>query len=131
MVYKRGAVISKRPVDSNSRYLGSINVDCIPPPHTAKSITRCISKIEKVDKFGIPQLFTSMSDESPIGDGHVSILTSNRPGPTPEEPMAFVVRTKQVRVDIRSGQLKFKSRRRYYAHLFARLRLPKSWLVNN
>jgi hypothetical protein len=117
MVYKRGAVISKRPVDSNSRYLGSINVDHIPPPHTAKSITRYISKIEKVEKFGIPQLFTSMSDESPIGDGHVSILTSNRPGPTPEEPMAFVIRTKRIRVTTSQCQLKFKSRRRYYAHL--------------
>ena len=128
MVYKRGAVISKKPVDSNSRYLGRIDVGCIPPPHTAKSIMPCISKIEKVEKFGTLKLFTSISDESPIGDGHVSILTGDRPGSAPGEPMAFVVllRTKQLRVTTPWGQLKFKSQRRCYAHLFARLRPPKS-----
>jgi hypothetical protein len=122
------AVPSKHPVDSNEPSVGRINVNCIPPPHTAKSIIRCISKIEKVEKFGILRLFTSISDESPIGDGHVSILTSNRPGPTPEEPMAFVVRIKRMRVLSQWSQLKFKSRRRYYAHLFAR---PRLWLVNS
>jgi hypothetical protein len=36
------------------------------------------------------QLWNSSSSESPIGNGHVSILASHRPGSNPEDPMAFV-----------------------------------------
>jgi hypothetical protein len=52
---------------------------------------RCISKTENVQKPMISQLFSSISCESPIGGGHVSILTSDYPGSTPENPMAFVI----------------------------------------
>ena len=147
-VYKRnGAILSKQPVNSDDPSVGRINVDYIPPPHTAKSIMRCISKIEEVGDFGISQLFTSISVESPVGDGHVSILTDDRPGSTPEKPMAIVIlpglvprteqprteqpcteqpRTKGLRVTTARSQSKFKSRRRYHAHLFARNHKPKS-----
>ena len=37
------------------------------------------------------QLFTSVSSELPMGQEHISILTSSRPGYTPEDPMAFIV----------------------------------------
>lgn len=37
------------------------------------------------------QLFTSISSELPFGKEHVSLLTSNRPGSIPEDPIAFVV----------------------------------------
>jgi hypothetical protein len=51
---------------------------------------RCISKIEKLNNNLQSQLFTSISSESPMSEGHVSILTSDRPGFTLEDPMAFV-----------------------------------------
>jgi len=86
---KRGAVLSKRPADSNDSYVGRISVDFIPPPHTAASIMRYISNIEELDGTRESQLFTSISGKSPI-EGHVSILTIDRPGSTPEDPMAFV-----------------------------------------
>jgi hypothetical protein len=117
-------VKSKQPADSNDPYVGCINVDSIPPPHAAASIMRCISKIEELDNTWQSQLFTNISSESPISEGHVSILTSDRPGSTPEDPMAFVELpspAKQLRVIRDSGQLEYKSRRNYYAHLLSRL----------
>ncbi|KIM71222.1 hypothetical protein PILCRDRAFT_830490 [Piloderma croceum F 1598] len=90
-VYKNSiAVKSKQPAHPDDSYVGRISVDFVSPPHTAKSIIRCISKIEELCLSTESQLFTNISSESPIGEGHVSILTSDRPGFTPEDPMAFV-----------------------------------------
>jgi hypothetical protein len=90
-VYKiRGAIKSRRPVDSSQPWVGHISVDSIPPPHTAASIMRCISKAEEIDMSEDSQLWNSPSSDSPMGDGHVSILASRRPGATPEDPIAFV-----------------------------------------
>jgi hypothetical protein len=78
------------------------------------------------------QLFTSISSESPIGEGHVSLLTSDHPGSAPEDPMAFVelpaqvalpIFTKQMQViSIGHSQLKLKSLINYYAYLFSSIR---------
>jgi hypothetical protein len=91
-VYKQhGAVLSKQPADPNKPSVGRISVDSVPPPHTAESIMRCISKMEGLDNSKTSQLFIDISSESPIGDGLVSILSSDRPGFMPENPMAFVI----------------------------------------
>lgn len=91
-IYKQqGAVLSKQPADPNRPSVGRINVDSIPPPHTAESMMRCISKIEELDNSKQSQLFIDISSEFPIGDRHVSILSSDRPGSSPDNPMAFVV----------------------------------------
>jgi hypothetical protein len=88
-VYKNNtAVKSKQPAHLDP-YVGRINIDLVSPPHTAKSIVRCISRNEELDNME-SRLFTNISSESPIGEGHVSILTGDRPGSTPEDPMAFV-----------------------------------------
>jgi len=100
-VYKpRGAVRSKRPAGSNNPFVGRISVDSFTPPHTATSIMRCISKAEELDNSKQSQLFTSISSKSPIGDGQVSILTSDRPGSTSDDPMAFVELPTPVAVPI-------------------------------
>jgi len=91
-VYKQhAAVLSKKPADPNNPTIGRISVDSVPPPHTASSMIRCISKIEEFDNTKNSQLFMSISSEFALGDQHVSILSSDRPGSTPETPMAFVV----------------------------------------
>jgi hypothetical protein len=87
---KRGAVPSKQPADPNDAYVGRISVDSVPPPHTAKSIIRCISKVEHIENSMQSQLYVNISSESPIEEGYISILTSDRPGFTPEDPLAFV-----------------------------------------
>jgi hypothetical protein len=90
-IYKKdGAILSKQPADPNDPDVGRIRVDSVPPPHTAASIMRCISKREELDNSKQSLLFVSISSESPIDEGHVSILTSSRPGATLDNPMAFV-----------------------------------------
>jgi len=93
-VYKNNtAVESKQPAHPDDPFVGHINADLVSPPHMAKTIIRCISKIEELSHSTDldVQLFIKISSELPIGEGHVSILTSDRPGSTPEDPMAFVV----------------------------------------
>ena len=90
-VYIKGhAVKSKKPADSAKPLVGRINVDSVPPPHTAASIIRCISKTEQLANLKYPQLYFNTESGSPIGDEHVSILTDSRPGSTAEDPIAFV-----------------------------------------
>jgi hypothetical protein len=75
---------------SDDPSVGRISLNSIPPPHSTASIMRRITKIEKLGCTGESQLFRNISSESPLGEGHISILTSDRPGSTPEDPMAFV-----------------------------------------
>jgi hypothetical protein len=103
---------------------------------------RCISKIEEFDNTKNSQLFMSISSEFALGDQHVSILSSDRPGSTPETPMAFVVEpvlavtsiapavaslpypsfTKRIRVIKGQRESESKSREDHYAYLFLSLR---------
>jgi hypothetical protein len=85
-----GAVLLHHPAGFDDPSVGHINVNSIPPPHSAASIIRRIKKIEKLGCSGEPQLFCNISSEFPLGEGHLSILTSDRPGSTPKDPMAFV-----------------------------------------
>jgi hypothetical protein len=90
---------------------------------------RCISKTEKLEYFNGSQLFIDPFSESPIGEEHVSILTGDPPGSTPENPMAFVedphpTFNKRMRVLYTQGELKFTSRRNYYAHLLFEVPTP-------
>jgi hypothetical protein len=86
--------VSKQPASSSDPYVGRLSVNSIPPPHTATSIMRRISKVEMLEMSTRSQLFTSISSELPMGEEHVSILTSGCPGSTPEDPLAFVVESK-------------------------------------
>lgn len=50
-----------------------------------------MSKVEELINSNKSQLFIDISSESPIGNEHVSVFSSDRPGSTPDNPMAFVV----------------------------------------
>jgi hypothetical protein len=90
-VYKDSvAVRSMRPADLNDPSVGRLNIDSIPPPHTATSIKRCISQLEELDNWEEWQLFINILSESPMGNEHISLLTSDRPGSTPDDSMAVV-----------------------------------------
>jgi hypothetical protein len=117
-VYINSALVESKQPHPDDPYIGRISIDFVSPPHTAKSIIRCISKIEEIYHGMESQLFTNILSESPIGEGHVSILTSDRPGYTPEDPMVFVAArkpyapyptfTKWMRVTCTAGQLMLK-----------------------
>ena len=133
----RGAVKSKNPSDSANPWVGRINVDTIPPPHTVASIMRCISKVEDMDHCKLSQLWKNSKSEAPLRDGHVSILTSERPGSTPHDPMAFVESNAlppdswKLRVTSASGELRFSHEESCYSHLLSSTQQTKSRLVES
>ena len=81
---------SKQPADADDPFVGRINVHSIPPPHTATSIMECICTAERLTYEPVSRLFVNVTAENPIGYGHLPIFGNDRPGLTPEDPMAFV-----------------------------------------
>ena len=81
---------SKVAFDPEQPSLGSIWAS-VAPPHTPASIKRCISRVE-----GNPallwnaDLFADASSDTPLQEGHISILCTDGPGLSPNEPMAIV-----------------------------------------
>jgi hypothetical protein len=86
-----GAIPSLSPVYSDDPYLGRIMATLVAPPHTARSLRRCLSSIEHIDRNIPTRLFIATSSQTPMNDaGRVSILANPGPGCTPNEPMALV-----------------------------------------
>jgi hypothetical protein len=86
-----GPIPSMHPVYSNDPYLARILAEVVAPPHTAKSVKRCISNIENIEPEITTDLFLSVSNQAPMDDAsHVSIIANPGPGCLPSEPMALV-----------------------------------------
>ena len=84
---------SKVAFDPEEPSLGRIRVDSIAPPHSPASIKRCISRVERNPALALPEhadLFADSSSDTPFKDGHISILRTDGPGLSPNEPMAIV-----------------------------------------
>jgi hypothetical protein len=87
---KDGAIPSREPANPEDSTVGCIRSDTVPPPHTAASIKRCISQRERFSNWEGSQLFETMDSLSPINGGHISLLTDDHLGSTPENPISFV-----------------------------------------
>ena len=86
-----GAIPSFRPVYSDDPYRGRIKATMVALPHTARSLRRCLSSIEHIDRNTPTRLFIATSSQTPMKDaGRVSILANPGPGCTPNEPMVLV-----------------------------------------
>ena len=70
--------------------LGRIRADCVAPPQSLTSIKRCISRVERIPALVNADLFSDTSCDSPLTEGHISILRTDGPGLSPNEPMAIV-----------------------------------------
>ena len=84
---------SKVAFDPEEPSLGRFRVDSIAPPHSPASIKRCISRVERNPALALPEhadLFADSSSDTPFKDGHISILRTDGPGLSPNEPMAIV-----------------------------------------
>ena len=109
---------SKVAFDEDSPSLGRIRGDSIAPPHTPASIKRRISRVEETPELANADLFADISSETPMKDGHISILGTDGPGLSPDEPMAIVqkpiaiVQKPIVQVEIRipDGRYAIKNR---------------------
>ena len=60
------------------------------PPHNPTSIKRRISSVEG-SSFDNADLFADILCATPLKEGHISILRTDGPGLSPNEPMAVVV----------------------------------------
>ena len=81
---------SKVAFDREEPSLGRIQADSLPPPHSPASIKGCISRVERTPALAHANLFTDISCKTPLKDGHISILRTDCPGLSPNEPMAIV-----------------------------------------
>ena len=84
---------SKVAIDSREPSLGRIRADAIAPPHSPTSIKRCISRVERNPALASvwnADLFANTSSDSPLKEGHISILATDGLGLSRNEPMAIV-----------------------------------------
>ena len=84
-------ISSKLGIDPEQPSLGRILADSIPPPQSPTSIKRCISRVEKIPSLVNADLYADTSSDTPLEDGHISILHTNGLGVSPNEPMAIVL----------------------------------------
>ena len=84
---------SKVAIDPYEPSLGRIRVDSVAPPHNPTSIKRCISRVERNPALAYAYLFGSTESDAPLKEGHISILRTDGPGLSPNEPMAIVQRS--------------------------------------
>ena len=82
---------SKVAFDPEEPSLGRIRADFVAPPHSSASIKRCISRLERNPALARADLFADISSDTPLKDGHISILHTNFPGLSQNEPMAIVL----------------------------------------
>jgi hypothetical protein len=81
---------SKVAIDPEEPSLGRIPADCVAPPHSSASIKQCISRVEKTPALAHADLFADLSCDTPLKEGHISILRTDGPGLNPKEPMGIV-----------------------------------------
>jgi hypothetical protein len=81
---------SKVAIDPEEPSLGRIRADSITPPHSVTSIKLCISRVEGNPALVDSDLFPDTSCDTPLKEGHISILRTDGPGLSPNEPMAIV-----------------------------------------
>ena len=91
--------------------IGRIRADSIAPPHSPASIKQCISRVERNPALLHAYLFADTSCDIPLTEGHISILRTDGPGQSPDQPMAIVQAEVQAEVtSIPDGRYAIKSR---------------------
>ena len=87
---------SKVPIDPEQPSLGRIQADSVPPPQSLTSIKRCISRVERIPSLVNADLYADTSCDTPLEYGHISILRTDGPGLSPNEPMAIVIKNPSI-----------------------------------
>ena len=105
---------SKVAFDQEEPSIGRIRADCVAPPHSPTSIKGCISRVERNPALLHADLFADTLCDTPLTEGHISILRTDGPGLSPDEPMAIVQADVQVEislpVEIPDGRYLIKNR---------------------
>ena len=81
---------SKVAFDPEEPSVGRIRGDSVAPPHSLASIKRRISRVEETPALANADIFSYLSSDAPLKEGHISILGADVPGLDPYEPMSVV-----------------------------------------
>jgi hypothetical protein len=81
---------SKSAIDPEEPSLGRIRADSVAPPYSPASIKRCISRVEGTPALAHADIYADLSCDTPLEEGHISILRTDGPGLSPNVPMAIV-----------------------------------------
>jgi hypothetical protein len=73
----------------------TIRADSFAPPHPT-SIKRCISRVERNPTLVNSDLFVDTSCDTPLKEGHISILRADGPGLSPNEPKIVQVKSPSI-----------------------------------
>ena len=102
---------SKVAFDTEEPSLGRIRADSVAPPHSPASIKQCISRVERNPALAQANIFADISCAAPLKDGYISILGTDGPGLSPDEPMAIVqLPIFQVKSPVPDGRYAIKNR---------------------
>jgi hypothetical protein len=102
---------SKAAFDPEDPSLGRIRADSVAPPHSPTSIKRCISRVERNPALIYAELFPDTTCDTPLKEGHISILRTDGPGLNPKDPMAIVHTDVQMKTrSILDGKYVIKNR---------------------
>ena len=71
--------------------IGRIRANSVAPPHSPASIKRCISRVERTPELASADLFADISCDTPLEESYISILHTDVPGLSSNEPMAIVL----------------------------------------
>ena len=85
---------SRRPIYDNDRSIGRILVKSIPPPHTVRTVSRVLRKIEGFNVSDTSQLFVPLSNRVPEEDSTYVNLSSQSPIvglQSVRQPLALVI----------------------------------------
>ena len=104
-------VPSKVAYDPEEPSLGRIQAESVAPPHSPASIKRCISRVEKIPALAHAEIFADISCDAPLKEGYISILGTDGPGLSEDEPMS-IIQTPIVQVEspIPEGRYGIRSR---------------------
>ena len=82
---------SKVAINPGEPSLGRIRVDSVAPPHSLTSIKRCVSRVEGNPALAYADLFANTTCDTPLQEErHISILPTEGPGMSPNEPISIV-----------------------------------------
>jgi hypothetical protein len=87
---ENGEMPSKYPINKKDPSLTRIRALSVAPPHTVASIKRCLCSIEKIGDYNGSKIFSDLSSEDPLEEGHIPLMAYEGPGATPEWPMVLV-----------------------------------------
>ncbi|KIJ94039.1 hypothetical protein K443DRAFT_371199 [Laccaria amethystina LaAM-08-1] len=85
---------SRRPIYDNDRSMGRILVKSVPPPHTVRTISRVLRRIEGFNASDASQLFVPLSNRVPEEDSTYVNLSGHSPSVgllSVGQPLALVV----------------------------------------